>query len=451
MEKKVSLPCYVQVVYDLISGIHPRVENYPEFADRGHDSHEADAWIRYAKMATYLHRSINAHPNVVKEYAKCMANYVWMPNSKNYHKFEAIAHKAGIENPLRNISDIEVNAGMMKIPNYRLFESEVDTILAAEEYGRGPRGVILDYCDGSNFGNKQVISVDYRKIEANRGGRQDVILVYSGHQLTGHRATELIYRYLKNNGKLPEHIFNIGFEDNQNMTDFSPEYQYRKRSEADTYTNEEIALGLPEEYVRKLWLDPNDTDTWQNIKVVASLKERFGIEECNLIIIGYPVYQLRTATEFAWGLGHAENAPDCHITIADIEPQKYMEERILSYDQPLYQLGDLSLMNCCAHIHLRHNDARYPLPNLAEYPESFKRLGAMFMAYSYPNVYSAMLGSEGKEKERDEEVASIMKILRYLILCEYDKGMSGKAMDEQEAEYIKKYAEMFEAEGLTIQ
>lgn len=459
METK-TFPCYTQVVYDLLSGINPSVEMYPEFAERGHSHDEASAWIEYVKMAVFLTRSIKAHPNAIKEYAYRMMKYVQHPNGRNYIKFEEAAEKIGIKNPAANLSDIEYNAARLRFPNYRLFQSEIDTILRAEQYGRGLRDVLLEYCD--KFANKQVISEDYRNIQANRGGRPDIVLVYSGHQQTGHKATELIYRYVTNNGKLPEYLFNIGFEDNQNMTDFSPEFKYRKRSEADTYANEEEALGLPKEYVRKLWLDPSDTDTWQNINVVASLKKRFGIEECNLIIVGYPVYQLRTATEFAWGLGNNEDAPNCYITIADIEPKMYAtaegteggydDYRILSYDQPEYQLADLSLMNCCAHIHLRtsgEDQIRYQFPWLEAYPEEFKRLGAMFMSYSYPNVYSAMLGSEGDEKKLDEEVASVMKILRYLMLCLYDKGMSGKVMDEQEAWYVGKTAQMLEEKGYT--
>lgn len=458
METK-TFPCYTQVVYDLLSGKTPSIEMYPEFAQRGHSTTEANAWIEYVKMAAFLNRNLNAHPNAIKEYAYRMMKYVQHPSGRNYVKFEKSAEKVGIKNPAANLSDIEYNAARLQLPNYRLSQSEIDTILYAEQYGQGPGGILLDYCD--IFGHKQVFSEDYRCIEANDDGRPDVILVYSGHQQTGHKATELIYRYINNHGKLPEYVFNIGFEDNQNMTDFNPEFEYRKRSEADTYANEEEALGLPREYVRKLWLDPNDTDTWQNINVVASLKKRFGIEECNLIIIGYPVYQLRTATEFAWGLNR-EDAPNCHITIADIGPKRfataegteggYDDYRVLSYDQPEYQLADLSLMNCCAHIHLRtsgNDQIRYEFPWLGAYPNEFKQLGAMFMSYSYPNVYSAMLGSEGEEKKLDEEVAAVMKILRYLMLCIYDKGMSGKAMDEQEAWYVKQTAQKLITLGLT--
>ena len=42
-----------------------------------------------------------------------------------------------------------------------------------------------------------------------------------------------------------------------------------------------------------------------------------------------------------------------------------------------------------------------------------------------------------------------MKILRYLQLCEYDKGMSGEAMDRQEDWYVKqkeKLADMMDRE-----
>ena len=446
-------PCYVQVVRDLVHG--EDIHEYPEFAERGHTSVEELAWKLYAEMAVEVNR-LPGHPNHKKEYARLFIEFVKKPCPVTYKLLTEVAAKLGIEHPAKEMSEVMCNAAQFDIPNYNLTDEEYQTILEAEEYGRGKPGVLLDYC--GKFGHKKVLSIDYRAVPANKDGRIDVVLVYSGHQQTGHKAAELMYNYLLNHSKFPDYVFNIGFEDNQNMTDFNPAFKYRKRSEADTYANEEIALGLPENYVRKLWLDPTDTDTWQNIKVVASLKRRFGIEKCNLIIVGYPVYQLRTATEFAWGLDHAEDSPDCNIIIADIPPKRrgmasmkeasgrdFDEYRVLSYDQPLYQLADLSLANCCAHIHLRtsgDDQIRYAIPGLGEYPDSFKKLAVMFMAYSYPNVTRELCGD-------DEEVAGAMKILRYLQLCKYDKGMSGEAMDRQEDWYVKQTVSKLQREGLT--
>lgn len=42
-----------------------------------------------------------------------------------------------------------------------------------------------------------------------------------------------------------------------------------------------------------------------------------------------------------------------------------------------------------------------------------------------------------------------MKILRYLQLCKYDKGMSGEAMDRQEDWYVKQTVSKLQREGLT--
>lgn len=448
-------PCYVQVVRDLVNGVDINKTEYPEFAERKHSPVEELAWKLYAEMAVEINK-VKGHPNHKKEYARLMIEFIKNPCPAKYKLLVDIAVKLDIEHPAQAMTETMYQAAQFTLPEYHLTNKEYDTILAAEEYGRGKPGVLLDYC--GKFGHKKVLSIDYRTVPANKDGRIDVVLVYSGHQQTGHKAAELMYNYLLNHSKFPDYVFNIGFEDNQNMTDFNPAFKYRKRSEADTYANEEIALGLPENYVRKLWLDPTDTDTWQNIKVVASLKRRFGIEKCNLIIVGYPVYQLRTATEFAWGLDHAEDAPDCNIIIADIPPKRrgmasmkeasgrdFDEYRVLSYDQPLYQLADLSLANCCAHIHLRtsgDDQIRYAIPGLGEYPDSFKELAVMFMAYSYPNVTRELCGD-------DEEVAGAMKILRYLQLCEYDKGMSGEAMDRQEDWYIKQTVSKLQREGLT--
>lgn len=482
--KNLKFPCYVQTVWDVVNGVE---NNYPEFTSvRKHSSMEKLSWNLYVHMAAEINK-LQGHPNYKKEFARQMVKFIRQPNPASYGAFAAVAEKLNISNPVAMMTEYMYSACRHTIPNYRLTEEEYKTILQAEEYGRGKPGILMDYC--GKFGHKEVLSVDYRNIPANKDGRIDVVLVYSGHQQTGHKAAELVYRYVKNNGKFPDHIFNIGFEDNQNMTDFGPQFKLRKRSEADTYANEEEALGLPESWVRQLWLDPNDTDTWQNIKVVASLKRRFGLDKINLIIIGYPVYQLRTATEFAWGLDHADDAPDCNIIIADIPTKPegmatineanlsdwsdyddygdplfnlkeeagtfipgYDRVRVLSYDQPLYQLGDLSLANCCAHIHLRtsgDDQIRYAIPGLAPYPESFMALAPMFMSYSYPNVISALYGCEGEDKDKVEEMAGIMKILRYLQLCEYDEGMSGKAMDEQESWYVRSTAEWLERLGLT--
>lgn len=396
------------------------------------------------------------HPNHKKEYARLFIEFVKKPCPVTYKLLTEVAAKLGIEHPAKEMSEVMCNAAQFDIPNYNLTDEEYQTILEAEEYGRGKPGVLLDYC--GKFGHKKVLSIDYRAVPANKDGRIDVVLVYSGHQQTGHKAAELMYNYLLNHSKFPDYVFNIGFEDNQNMTDFNPAFKYRKRSEADTYANEEIALGLPENYVRKLWLDPTDTDTWQNIKVVASLKRRFGIEKCNLIIVGYPVYQLRTATEFAWGLDHAEDAPDCNIIIgrhsAQTRGMASWKERpeetstSIAYcpmTSRCTSLPDLSLANCCAHIHLRtsgDDQIRYAIPGLGEYPDSFKKLAVMFMAYSYPNVTRELCGD-------DEEVAGAMKILRYLQLCKYDKGMSGEAMDRQEDWYVKQTVSKLQREGLT--
>lgn len=449
MNKK-ERTCYVQVVYDLVNGKEPHWEMYPEFAERGHSEKAFNDYVKYVRMALYIVRNMPGNPNTQKEYAQRMLEYVTCPNGINYQKFHAAAEKFGIKNPAAGLSDIEVNAVQAPVPRYRLTEDEINVILTAEEFGSGPLGKVLEYEDRGR--KKSVLSVDYRLIKANVGGRPDIFLVYSGHQQTGFKAAEMIYNYIDHNGKLPEGVFHTGLEDNQNLTEFNEKFKFRRYSEADTYASEEEAMGIPKSVTRKMWIRPTDTDTFQNIDVTASIKRRFGIKECNLIIIGYPVYQLRTATEFAWGLSHNPEAPDCYITIADIPTKQYIEAegsegtyddyRVLSYDQPEWQLADLSLANCCAHVFRGIGTERFALPMLKEYPEMFQRLAVMFLGYSYPNVVAELCGE-------NEDVARVMKIIRHLMLCRYDKGMSGAAMDKQEQWYAEKTAEKLESQGLT--
>ena len=240
-------PCYVQVVRDLVNGVDINKTEYPEFAERKHSPVEELAWKLYAEMAVEINK-VKGHPNHKKEYARLMIEFIKNPCPAKYKLLVDIAVKLDIEHPAQAMTETMYQAAQFTLPEYHLTNKEYDTILAAEEYGRGKPGVLLDYC--GKFGHKKVLSIDYRAVPANKDGRIDVVLVYSGHQQTGHKAAELMYNYLLNHSKFPDYVFNIGFEDNQNMTDFNPAFKYRKRSEADTYANEEIALGLPENYVR---------------------------------------------------------------------------------------------------------------------------------------------------------------------------------------------------------
>lgn len=163
-------PCYVQVVRDLVHG--EDIHEYPEFAERGHTSVEELAWKLYAEMAVEVNR-LPGHPNHKKEYARLFIEFVKKPCPVTYKLLTEVAAKLGIEHPAKEMSEVMCNAAQFDIPNYNLTDEEYQTILEAEEYGRGKPGVLLDYC--GKFGHKKVLSIDYRAVPANKDGRIDVV------------------------------------------------------------------------------------------------------------------------------------------------------------------------------------------------------------------------------------------------------------------------------------
>lgn len=86
--------------------------------------------------------------------------FVKKPCPVTYKLLTEVAAKLGIEHPAKEMSEVMCNAAQFDIPNYNLTDEEYQTILEAEEYGRGKPGVLLDYC--GKFGHKKVLSIDYR-------------------------------------------------------------------------------------------------------------------------------------------------------------------------------------------------------------------------------------------------------------------------------------------------
>ena len=110
--------------------------------------------------------------------------------------------------------------------------------------------------------------------------------------------------------------------------------------------------------------------------MVKETLAHYGVrEDVNLICVTYPLYQMRVATEFSFGLQDVANA---WVRIADIEPKMFSsaaygamvsqgviaEERIgrrvnenlriFSYDRLDMQLADLTLANGVAHLFREH-------------------------------------------------------------------------------------------------
>lgn len=458
--------CYEKIVADLVKNPNAELfyEEYPEFLQRGHTITEADTWLKYANMANYL-MNCSGNINAKKAFARALVAYFANSNEETEKALQKAAEQIELPLDLQNLpvelSDIEGRS----IINYHLLPEEIKIILEAEKLGRGQQGEILAYED--QYGKKAVNSVDYRKIISNVGGRKDIIIIFSGHQQTGTKAAEAIYRYVMINGKLPDGIIFLGLEDNQNLTEFNDKFVIRQKSEYQMYYNELKALGIPKAILDKLLMVPTDTDTMQNIGLLINTLNKYGLDNVNLYFVSYPVYQLRVATEFAFGLTQREDAPDCHLFIADIAPKKFVnfeqafqacmcgdisqEEfnnidfddiRILSYDRPDMQLFDLSLANCVAHLYREHGKTRYAIPGLDNYPEEFKALAPLGLGYSYPNVVNELCGT-------DEKVAGILKIMRTLMLDEHDCGLSGAEQDIQQQWYIAQMGKKLLNQGLT--
>lgn len=371
-------------------------EEYPEFARRGHSVDEFQDWMFLAVAVRDLlieHQELNL--NEVKDFAR------------------------------RHVK--------MNIPFYRLTPDEIETVYEAEKLGAGEAGTIYAYEDGR--GRKDVRAYPLAEIPCREGGREDVLVVFSGHPGSAAMAVRGLYSYVRRHRRLPFGIMFLGLEDNQNMTEFSPEFKLRKSSEYRMYLRQMLALGVPRELLSRLLMKPNDTSTAGNIELIADTLRRYDVHDVNLVCVTYPAYQMRVAAELPWGLRRL-GIDDVWLRIALVPIRPTEKEnapvgvnlfkRVFSYDRAEYQLADLSLANGIAHLFREHGKTRFALPGFEEgkYPDRFKALAPLFLAYSYPNVAHELAGT-------DETVAAVLKIIRTLMLDVYDEGAGGKAQDEQ--------------------
>lgn len=466
MSKQYQPTCYEQIIADLVKNPTNEIfyEDYPEFEQRGHTAAEVQTWLDYANMALYLMHCPGSI-NQKKAFARALVTYHHEKTETAANALQAAAVPLELELKPDDLPWQLKNIKNKAIINYHLSADETAAILQAERLGRGRQGEILSYED--KYGKKSVISTDCRKIVSNLGGRKDIFVVFSGHQQTGPKAAEAIYRYIAINGKLPDGVIFLGLEDNQNLTEFNDAFVIRQKSEYQMYYNELKALGFPWEWLDQLAMIPTDTDTFQNIGLLVNTLKKYGLDNLNLYFISYPAYQLRVATEFAFGLTAREDAPDCRIFIADIAPKRFadneqafqalmcgaisMEEynrldyddfRVLSYDKPQMQLLDLSLANCVAHLYREHGKTRYAIPGLVKYPDCFKALAPLGLGYSYPNVVNELCGT-------DEKIAGILKIMRTLMLDAHDTGLSGISQDAQQQWYVAQTGRKLVAQKLT--
>ncbi len=423
-----KITCYQRLVQAIVEdartgeNVNYEMSAFPGFERRGHSEREFQDWIKTVKWVLNVLNTRDGSLNQKKEFCR------------------------------QTIS-------LYAVPRYRLREEELQIIASAERFGRGDTGEVLRY------GNKNVVSYDYRHIPRQEGGRKDILVVFSGAPESATKATEALYCYIRMHKALPDGIMFLGLEDNQNMTEFNPAYKIRKNSEYRMYLRQMLLLGVPKGLLGKLLMTPKDTSTAENIALIKETLAHYHIDEdVNLICVTYPLYQMRVATELSFGLQEVENV---WVRIADIEPKAFVSAaqglfalsgkvedqnigrritenlRIFSYDRIGYdgQLADLTLANGVAHLFREHGKSRFALPNLGTYPEEYKALAPLFLAYSYPNVVSELCGT-------NETVAAVLKIVRALMIDAYDEGASGKAWDDQQQENTLNTGYKLIAEGL---
>ncbi len=373
----------------------------------------------------------------------------------DWYKIVFETYKLIMENgdlSLNAVKEIARKQFDMPIPSYRLTEDEIRTIYESEEFGAGTSGVLYEYSDSR--GLKDVRLYPAMKIPCCEGGRQDVLVVFSGHPESATIAAQAFYKYVRRHRQLPYGIMFLGLEDNQNMTEFNPKFKLRKNSEYRMYMRQMLALGISKDLCGKLLMTPNDTSTAGNIELIADTLRKYDLHDVNLICVTYPLYQLRVASELPFGLRKL-GITDAWVRIAEvpIKPTKPTRKitdatqvfamREFSYDQAEFQLADLSLANGVAHLFREHGKNRFAIPGLVEgkYPRQFKSLAPLFLAYSYPNVMKELIGT-------DEMVSSVLKIIRTLMLDAHDTGVSGEAQDVQQVMNTIHTAEVMVLEGL---
>lgn len=425
---------YEELVESVVMGSEIKKD---ELIKRGHSEAEIEAFIRYAKFIKVL-LNYGGTINQKKEFARSLDRWCRFGQPNDWKDLMKWATVIGYPQHL-----LSRDVFSLPMPMWRLFYDEIEIIKKAEQMGRGER-VVLEYED--QYEEKTACCYPYKRIPYQECGRKDIIVVFSGHQETGTKAVELIYHYFHRYRCLPEGVIFLGLEDNQNLTEFNPKFDFRKSSEYRMYLRQAIALGLPKDWLRKFLMTPHDTDTAQNIQLLIETLNKYGQDNVNLIFVSYPVYQMRVMSEFTFGLAQSKEAPNCYVRIADIAPKKedgtLKEKRILSYDQPEFQLFDLSLANGVAHLFREHGKTRFALPDYDEYPEEFKPLAPLGLGYSYPNVVHELCGT-------DETVAAILKIMRTLMLDAHDEGISGQVQDVQQSYLTAQMAHQLWDKGFT--
>lgn len=357
---------YEQIVIDILNGDFKKYSQYAdEWEERGYNQQQFNQYVKDVKYAYSLTKK---EPfNVV--------------SASNQAK-KSVAHRKDIV-------------------TFSLTKDEKKTVLEAEDRGRIKNGAVIEY----HGYNRKIRGVDYLKLPE----ETDAIVIFSGHPGSGAAAVESWYSDYKRTGKRKKLLF-LGLHDNQGNTNFSNNrLKFNVKSEVEMYIRFFKALGVPKKFIKECVVTPKDISTADNIEMLAEMRNRFFAKDkaVNLVMFGYPAYQKRIASEFAYGFQQLENegrVAGTNFFIPDVPVAQNEKDRYLSYDNLDGIAQDIIIGNCMAHPYRVNVGGRFD-SDLGQYPEQYKPLLSLSLVYSYPNVANELAGT-------DIKVASVMKILR---------------------------------------
>jgi len=291
--------------------------------------------------------------------------------------------------------------GRQNIVTFALTPAEKQLVLKAEDMGRIKDKEVVSY-DGYD---RKIVGADYLELPKNT----DALVIFSGHPGSGAAAVEAWYNHYKKTGT-PKKLVFLGLHDNQGNTNFNNTgLKFNVKSEVEMYIRFFKELGVPKSFIKECLVTPKDISTADNIEMLAEIRNKFfpHDKDVNFAMFGYPAYQKRIASEFAYGFQRLEKEGKVRGTnfiIPDVPVSQREEDRYLSYDNLNGIAQDIIVGNCMAHPYRVQAGGRFD-SKLGAYPEQLKPLLPISLVYSYPNVANELAGT-------DVKVASVLKIHR---------------------------------------
>ena len=356
---------YEQVVEDLYKGEKKEYKDYAEeWRRRGHYKEEFATYMSYVR---YIMKQISEKDFKLKEVIE-KAKQAWIA-----------------EEP---------------IPEFLLLPSEKKLILKAEEQGRIKAGEVIRF---KGYG-REIRGYEYTNLPKDI----DAFVVFSGHPGAASPAVYAWFKHFYRTGQAVKLIF-LGLKDNQGNSDFSDtSLIYNVGSEQEMYRRYFKAMGASHEIGNECISEAYDISTEDNIIRLAEIKNRIWQDkDVKLAMFGYPVYQTRIATEFAWSFEQMEREGKCrgiNFIIPSYKPSQNEYERYFSYDNLNGIAADIIIGNCTAHPYRVKGEARYDI-GWGKYPDAYKKLLPLSLVYSYPNVAKELAGT-------DIRVATVLKVIR---------------------------------------